>query len=217
MKRTALCALLLAAGPLWAGETPFTVTDAQGGFYSVSNRSDGLDVYMHVKRLDATGALLWEDWRRSVGSDLQAATVAADPSGHLLITSLRGRGGSRVMNLIRYRLDGSVDWETDFTDGGRNVPTALAADRDGNIYVGGRVLRDGRSIARIWKYDRFGTLRWNREYADASNSALTQLQVDIHGNLIAGVEVYSGSAAAIVPSMRVALVYDSGGSRVSIQ
>ncbi|MBI5244962.1 MAG: hypothetical protein HY922_14945 [Elusimicrobia bacterium] len=215
LKRVSLFLLLLCCRPLAAGDNQFSVTDSQSNFYSVTNRFNGVNDFVHVRKLNPNGSLLWENYRSPIGSDLRASAVAADIFGNLVIAAVRGRGKDAVMSVIRYRADGMLDWETDFNDNNTNLPTALALDRDGNAYVGGNSLRQGRSLARIWKYDNFGTVRWNREYGDFGNNYVCQLQLDIRGEVILGVETHQSVSAASGQYTLVTVVYDQGGALVS--
>lgn len=208
---------LALALPLAALESPLSLSDFQGNFLSVTNRFNGSVDFIHIKKLDRGGGLLWENSRNPLGTDLRAAAVSVDPGGNLVIAGLRGSGPQALLSVLRYRAEGQLDWERDYDDRQRNVPTALAVDREGNIYVGGNVLRGGRSIAKLWKLDPFGTVRWSREYGDVGNNYASQLQLDIRGSVLLGVEVYLSQTAVSGQYTLVSVEYDPDGRQVAVR
>jgi len=210
-------ALASFPAPLAAGDNQFGLTDGRGGFYSISNRFNGANDMIQVKRLSPNGGVLWEDYRNPPGVDLRAAAVASDPSGNVLIAAVRGTGNACILTLFRYRPDGTLDQEVSFDDGARNLPSAVAADRDGSIYVGGTVLRSGRSRARLWRYDAGFGLLWNQEYGDYGNSYLIQLQTGVRNEAIVGVEVHQPNSDSSGQYARVSVTYEVNGSRSSVQ
>ncbi|HAH07029.1 MAG TPA: hypothetical protein DCM05_10980 [Elusimicrobia bacterium] len=209
--------LLLFTLPLAALESPLSLSDFQGNFLSVTNRFNGSVDFIHLKKLDRGGGLVWENSRNPLGVDLRASAVSVDPAGNLVIAALRGSGPKALLSVLRYRMDGQLDWERDYDDGQRNVPTAAAIDREGNIYLGGNVLRGGRSIAKLWKLDPFGTVRWSREYGDVGNNYASQLQLDIRGSILLGVEVYYSQTAVSGQYTLVSVEYDPEGHQVSVR
>jgi hypothetical protein len=219
MKTGAIFAMSAAlAAPLAAGDNQFSVADFQGGFYSVTNRYNGANDYVHVKRLTPEGYLAWQNYRNPVGMDLRASAIAVDPAaGGLYVAAVRGRGERSMMTLLRFSQDGSLEWERDFNEYSRNIPSVAMADRDGNLFIGGRVKRDNRSIARVWKADRWGAFQWYRDYEEYGNTFVTQVQVGARGEAIVGVEVMMSDNMGGGQYVMRTVIYDSNGGRVSVQ
>jgi hypothetical protein len=182
-------------GPLYHNNNPYyylndasydVAVDAEGnivvvGMVGVSGTVDGLanDFDWHVRKYNATGALLWED-TYSGGADLEdcAKGVAVDDEGNIFVVGYTNRGTDNADQsdydwlVIKYAPDGDDGlgqrvWTKSYESAEGRIEKAwdVALDVEGDLLVGGN------------QQDAEGISHWRLARLDGNSGCLLNEQV----------------------------------------
>ncbi len=128
----------------------------------------------------------------------QAAAMAVDRNGNVIVTGAAGEGGAADYLTIKYSAEGLALWTNRFDGpaGGEDAVRGVTLDRDGNIFVSGNssVLPASSSFTEIVTiaYASDGTARWTNRFGGGTVTALT---TDGAGDLYLGGYFGAGSGS----------------------
>ncbi|MDD2773232.1 MAG: hypothetical protein PHP45_06000 [Elusimicrobiales bacterium] len=187
-----LAALLaLSCSASYAERGMVSEPDRTGASYSVSNRYNNRNDYLHIAKMDYNGSILWEA-NYDTAANLKPAAVVVHPAG-IIILAAHELNGRRSFVLINYSSQNYLVWDR-VSDAFDSIPVALALDANGNICVCGNSRLGNNSYqASLWKYNPFGTLLWHVDYSGGGNTYARQLQTLFNDDIALGITVSLGS------------------------
>jgi len=182
---------LFCTGGAWAQDARLSISDNAGSRYSVSQRSNDRNDYLHISKTDINGNPFWEaDYDTYI--NLKPISLAQTSRGIVILAANDANGG-RSFSLINYSAQNFVIWDSP-GDTPETVPVFVMTDEAGNIYVCGNTKAAGHYKAGLWKFNSAGTMLWHSEYEALGNAYAHQLQILFDGNISLGVTVFVGSS-----------------------
>ena len=173
--------------------------DNSGSMYVTSSITGGIDVGIHVKKLNSDGSLVWTRRISPVSADV--AIVAMSPSNELIVagaTSVtlgsRSYGLQDAFVLEIDKATGNITWAAQAGSSESDYPTALAFDPAGNIYIAGETfgsvvqgdVNKGSLDAFAMRFDPNGALRSSWQRGTETAEIVTGVAVDHCGHVLVG-------------------------------
>lgn len=172
-------------------EAAGVAVDAAGNIY-VTGRSRGASGGFDAVTIkyDAAGTELWVKSYDNGQGDDEAAAIAVDKDGNIVVTG-RSQGSGTGFDYVTLRYDaanGSQLWASRYdNDKGTDEAAALAVDADGNIYVTGRSQSNAAGFDYLTvKYNGSGGLVWRARYNNSAvngDDEAAAIALDASGNV----------------------------------
>ncbi|MED5019742.1 hypothetical protein P9847_20825 [Paenibacillus chibensis] len=130
----------------------------------------------YMVKLDAEGAVQWEQKLTHDGSETNAASQAIETrdGGYFIIGTSTSTSGQPYSQLLMVRLDasGRILWEqTKEEEGIHSMPQTAIETADGDFIIGGKGISNmGYSSANLLKVDGDGQELWYKKYRFGGNS-----------------------------------------------
>ena len=163
---------------------------------------DSADTDWHVRKVDADGALMWQDTYSGTAGLMDAATgVVIDSYGDVYVVGYEnvGSGNSpelrdRDWMIVKYDRDGKdgfplVLWTSAITEDGDAAAQTIVLDNSEDLLVGGHAAVDGERVCRLTQWDAY------------DGSLLTTVDLDgAHDDTLYGVDYRDGQIAVVGPT-----------------
>jgi hypothetical protein len=207
-----------------------TVTTISGTIFGVLSPDDdmvvkvgavsGADAGTIVAKYQSNGTLLWQKFVRvQTGYNGNGADADIDQYGNVYVCGTFNNGGSTIMYLSKFDVDGNNIWtrrfDGDCTD---NVSCSVVVGDDNYLYTSGTALINGVNNMFVGKRNEAGDLIWQRSLYNANNNGIVSPNfTSISGSNIAVKDGYLAIGGILQTSPLRALVaqFDTSGNEWS--
>jgi MYXO-CTERM domain-containing protein len=175
------------------------VTVGQTGV--AADDADNADTDWHVRKVDAEGALMWQDTYSGTAGLMDAATgVVIDSYGDVYVVGYENVGTDnadgmdRDWMVVKYDRDGKdgfplVVWTTSVTEDGDAAAQSIALDNSEDLLIGGHATVEDERVCRLTQWDAY------------DGNLLTTVDFDgAHDDTLYGVDYRDGQIAVVGPS-----------------
>ncbi len=199
-----------AGAGLWTNRYDGTATNndqsaalavrGNGNVYVTGTSEAGGNGHFLTMAYSSAGAGLWTNrYDGPANSFGEAAAIAVDGSGDVVVAGSSSVGGSNGFVTIAYSNSGVGLWTNRYF-GGAHVSAAadaVAVDTNGNVFVAGTSYYNGETGGRYTTlaYSGAGVPLWTNFYVGPGNvdDELSSMAVDSHGNVIVTGSSYGAS------------------------
>lgn len=139
---------------------------------------------------DSEGNFQWARQYGTANRPQVANAVVADGQNAVYIAGWTQTSATAAPDafLVKYDLNGTLQWQREFKTNVWDVHTALATDAAGNVYVGGytgqQSLVPTEASALVLKYSPTGTLLWQKKLDFAATDRTSGIAVSADGKRI---------------------------------
>lgn len=155
-------------------------TDSSGNTYanaSFRNSAGTVDAG-YLQKVNTSGTIQWQRKLTIAGNSVHALGTALDATAANVYFAGDCNIASNTAGWVaKYNSSGTIQWQSQLTNGGANSIYGLCSDSSSNVFVVGRC----NSVGTIIKYNSSGTVQWQSRLT--GTTALTSVGVDSSGNI----------------------------------